>query len=138
MGKKDKVLRGQGNASRRRRRTGGGTPSAQHPRGAVLGPGHPRWDEFVVRLSQAGACDFVEENGELSWRCGGPRRPFATAILKSMVGVDVKRTLAMLEGLGCDCDCRVVLKLDGRHPVNELPNIAVPRVSNRAKRRKTS
>lgn len=109
------VKRGRRTPSRRTRNNAGRSAAAQSPGKAILSPTHPRWNELVARLSGQAGCDFQEHNGELNWRCeGGRKRPRAKAILNTMGGVDVKRTLKMLAKYGCDCDCSIVLEMNGR------------------------
>lgn len=76
----------------------------------VLTPGHPRWDEFVERLSGPEGCDFTEEQPQ--GRCDNtPQRPYATAILESMIGIDVYATLDYLQEEGGFCDCEILFNV---------------------------
>ena len=72
---------------------------------------HPRWDEFCNRLEGSEGCNFTEE----SWTCyGGYDKRFATAILGTMEGVDIEKSLAYFEENGGHCDCEILFNIDVR------------------------
>jgi len=60
-------------------------------------PEHPRWLEFVSRLSLARICFGTTEQ--------------ARAALAGMGGVDVEGSLRELARLGATCDCQIELDL---------------------------
>jgi len=74
-------------------------------------PGHPRWDEFVDRLSGREACNFHSDR----WTCFGDLR-FTKRILRQMgldeLSIDVSTTY--FKDHGGYCDCEVIFNVD--HP----------------------
>jgi rhodanese-related sulfurtransferase len=82
-----------------------------------MSPTHFRWPEFVSRLEGPEGCDFREENGKFSFKCGGGNdKSKATAILKDM-GFDdlsIRQSLAYFEKHGGYCDCEILFNVDKR------------------------
>lgn len=66
---------------------------------ATMTPAHPRWQEFVDRLSHACICIDSTEN--------------ARRVLADMTGLDVDASLAALRVLGGGCDCAIVFEIAG-------------------------
>lgn len=64
----------------------------------VMRPGHPRWREFLDRLDAVPRCTRTTEN--------------ARAILGTMPGVDVARSMYTLRELGGYCDCAILYDVD--------------------------
>ncbi len=74
-------------------------------------PRHPRWEEFVARLTGPEGCNFQGER----WTCHNDLRA-ATSILRTM-GLSergVRLSIAYFKDHGGFCDCEVVLNV-GRH-----------------------
>lgn len=72
-------------------------------------PEHPRWDEFISRLSGPEACDLHDEDSKPTLRCAdGHNKTFATAILESMGGFDLPASLAYFDQMGAWCDCEII------------------------------
>jgi hypothetical protein len=67
----------------------------------IMTPEHPRWDEFVSRLSHATICFKTTENARLA--------------LASIPGIDAEESLTALAELGGACDCQIVFFV-GRIP----------------------
>ncbi len=76
-------------------------------------PEHPLWAEFIERLSGPEGCDFrKDENGKTVWKCkGGRDKSRARAILATMPGIDVKRSLVYFEAQGGHCDCEILFNV---------------------------
>jgi hypothetical protein len=91
-------------------------------KGEVLSVDHPLWEEFSRRLSGPEGCDFRFDAGKgYAWRCThGDSRDLATAILRTMPGIDVEGTLAYFAARGCRCDCRIMFDAAGEELDDEL------------------
>ena len=63
----------------------------------IIIPGHPRWSEFVSRLSRAQFCFGTTEQ--------------ARSALAGMPDVNVERSLHALARLGGTCDCQIELDI---------------------------
>jgi hypothetical protein len=80
---------------------------------------HPRWEEFVERLSGQEGCNFRERRpgdpSSLEWDCrGGWDQGAAYAILCSM-GLTHAAAIASLEFFaanGGHCDCEIIFNVD--------------------------
>ncbi|MBO0684387.1 MAG: DUF2695 domain-containing protein [Candidatus Dormibacteraeota bacterium] len=75
-------------------------------------PRHPRWEEFIDRLSGAEGCNF-----QTSWTCyGGRDKRFSRRILARMGLTEeaIKVCLAYFQDHGGHCDCEVVFNLGER------------------------
>ena len=68
---------------------------------AIMTPAHPRWQEFVDRVSHACICLDSTEN--------------ARRELTAMGDLDVEGSLASLRVLGGACDCAIVFEVAGVH-----------------------
>jgi len=66
----------------------------------IMVPEHPRWSEFLSKLSRARICYGTSEQ--------------ARATLVSMGGIDVERSLLELARLGATCDCQIELDVAPR------------------------
>ena len=77
---------------------------------------HPRWSEFLKRLTGKEGCNFrKDDKGRARWTCkGGFSRPFATKILKEMGDIDAPRSLKYFESRGGFCDCEIVFNVPVR------------------------
>lgn len=74
---------------------------------------HPRFAEFIERLSGPEACDFRHE--PVTWCCkGGTDKTFTVTILRNMgFGEDaIRSSCAYFEARGGYCDCEIVLNVD--------------------------
>jgi hypothetical protein len=61
----------------------------------VMTPESPRWNEFADALYDAQA-----------WKaCGGAKLPRARAVMRSMGGIDIRKSLAFFREHGGWCDC---------------------------------
>ncbi len=85
---------------------------------SVMQPGHFRWEEFKSRLEGPEGCNFrydpehPDDADKIKWKCGGGTdKTFATAILSTMEGVDVAKSLAFFENHGGYCDCEIILNV---------------------------
>ena len=78
-------------------------------KGEVLTVDHPLWEEFSRRLSGPEGCDFRFHAGKgYTWICKhGDNRDLATAILRTMPGIDVDGTLAYLGARYLSCSRQV-------------------------------
>jgi hypothetical protein len=65
----------------------------------IITPRHPRWQDFVERLSHACICVETTEN--------------ARRVLSAMGRIDVEATLVALRALGGTCDCAIVFEVAG-------------------------
>jgi len=73
----------------------------------LMTPDHPRWDEFLERLSGPDGCDLKEIDGNRYSKCSALReRPFASAVLKDM-GMSVQASLTFFNSYGGYCDCEI-------------------------------
>jgi hypothetical protein len=81
----------------------------------VMTPQNLRWKSFADALYRA-----MEWN-ENGWKCDGnlneAERPervhrYAKAVLASMGGVDIKKSLAFFEEHGGGCDCEILFNVD--------------------------
>ncbi len=61
-------------------------------------PDHPRWAEFLERLSRVDRCALTTEHSR--------------AILESMDGIDAPESLRALGAIGGYCDCSILYDLD--------------------------
>jgi hypothetical protein len=76
---------------------------------------HPRWVEFIERLSGPEACDVREgADGNITWRCSARTREYAAAILRDMGASDgdLLATLDYFDEHGGHCDCEIWLNVD--------------------------
>ena len=76
-------------------------------------PRHPRWEEFIERLSGPEGCNFTDTSGACS---GDMERPMCRRILTRM-GLSERAiavSLAYYRDHGGYCDCEVVLNVGGR------------------------
>ena len=82
----------------------------------VLTPQHPLWEEFSERLEGQEGCDFKQEGettASITWRCkGGTNVELATAILTTMEGIDVGRTLKYFADNGGHCNCEILFNVE--------------------------
>jgi len=80
---------------------------AQSP--VPISPRHPRWEEFLDRLSGPEGCNF-----RTTWTCfGGTDKRHSRRVLAEM-GLSpraIEASLAYFEDHGGYCDCEVVLNL---------------------------
>ncbi len=76
-------------------------------------PHHPRWEEFIDRLSGPEGCNFTGTK----WTCfGGEDKRFSRRILADMGLPEdaIAVSLAYFEDHGGHCDCEVVFNVGGR------------------------
>ncbi|HEY7199626.1 MAG TPA: DUF2695 domain-containing protein [Candidatus Dormibacteraeota bacterium] len=75
-------------------------------------PRHPRWNEFIERLSGPEGCNFRDTR----WTCHGTEKRFCREILTRMGLSDraIAISLAYFEDHGGYCDCEVVLNVGSR------------------------
>lgn len=76
-------------------------------------PRHPRWDEFIERLSGPEGCDFTDTTCVCA---GGTDKRLSRRILARM-GLSERAiaiSLAYFEDHGGFCDCEVVLNVGTR------------------------
>jgi hypothetical protein len=66
-----------------------------HTNQEIMVPEHPRWSEFVSRLSRARICFGTTEQARVT--------------LANMGDVDVEGSLHELARLGATCDCQIEL-----------------------------
>jgi hypothetical protein len=79
----------------------------------MMTPDHPKWEEFMERMTGPEACDFKEDpkRGH-TWICkGGNNRDFAKKILADM-GADVEASLDYFSEHGGHCDCEIAFNVD--------------------------
>lgn len=91
----------------------------------TMTPAHTLWDEFIERLEGPEGCNFQEdEHGKITWRCmGGSDKSFATAILETMLNIDVAGSLRFFERYGGYCDCEILFNVEaGWAALPPLPN----------------
>ena len=78
---------------------------------AVMQRGHPRWVEFLKRLTSLEEGCGLKREGPVyrNNKCDGTHlRPLATKILQSMEGVDVEASLKWIGENGGSCDCEIL------------------------------
>ena len=68
-------------------------------RAEIIVPDHPRWPEFIAKLSRARLCYGTTEQTRIT--------------LAAMGDVDVEGTLSALKRLGGNCDCQIELDIAG-------------------------
>ena len=66
-------------------------------RNDLMTPDHPRWNDFLEKLSRALICERTTRN--------------ARSVLTQLGGIDVDRSLETLRRLGGRCDCEIVFDL---------------------------
>ena len=78
----------------------------------IMNPKHELWNVFLNRLKGPEGCNYKDEDGSLIWECkGGTNKDFATAILKTIPGIDVEGSLAFFEENGGHCDCEILFNV---------------------------
>jgi hypothetical protein len=79
----------------------------------IMGPQHPRWDDFVRLLAGPEGCNYHQTEGEdPQWTCGGEDKPLARAILaKHFPDVDIEETMKFFEERGGYCDCEIIFNV---------------------------
>jgi hypothetical protein len=82
----------------------------------VLTPESTRWEEFVDRMEGPEGLRLKRgRNGQLKWYCSSDLScPLATAILKSMGGINIPRTLKYFRSKGGFCDCEILMNVPFR------------------------
>lgn len=80
----------------------------------TMRPGHPRWGEFVERLTGPGALNLrLTRGGQPVWTCDGQYPPTqAKRILREMKNINVEISIEYLMGRGGNCDCEIVWNVD--------------------------
>ena len=79
----------------------------------IMTPEHELWQEFVDRLSGPEGCNISKDNnGDLKWYCSGGSQTKAIAILESIPGINVEKSLLYFEEHGGYCDCEILLNVD--------------------------
>lgn len=80
----------------------------------IMTPEHELWKEFVDRLTGPEGCNVAPtKTGHQTWCCSRNKdKPLATAILKTMPGIDVEKSLAYFEEHDGYCDCEILLNVD--------------------------
>lgn len=86
----------------------------------IMTPKHPKWEEFIEILAGERGCNFIEKepdtpesSASFTWTCDNSTdRPFATAILTEMGGIDIEKTLQYFDAAGGHCDCEIVFNVD--------------------------
>jgi hypothetical protein len=73
-------------------------------------PLHPRWAEFVERLSGPTRCNVNQIEERKVWTCEHDMRG-AEFVLKSMDGIDVENSLNFLRRFA-QCDCQILFDLE--------------------------
>lgn len=76
---------------------------------SVMFPAHPRWPEFIERLSGPEGCDFSERGSVCS---GGNDKHFALAILGDMGDIDIEASIALFEENCGFCDCEIIFNVE--------------------------
>jgi len=80
----------------------------------VMTVDHPRWDEFIERLTGPEGCHFhykvPNDVKSTTWKCSSRGHELATPILKSM-GCDVDKSIAYFRSNGGCCDCEVIFNV---------------------------
>ena len=74
----------------------------------ILSPGHPRWGEFVVKLSRSLIVT------DTKWRCDGDRHYRYTKQVMGEMGygeIDIAETLQFFQAHGGFCDCEVMFNV---------------------------
>jgi len=91
----------------------------------ALHRGHPRWREFVTRLSSAEGCDFREETpGDprtTTWKCHGESdKSFAIGIMRAMglTEEEIRASVLYFDANGGHCDCEILLNVDLEAPTS--------------------
>lgn len=79
---------------------------------------HPLWEQFLEQLEGEQGCNFHEKiEGDpksITWTCtSSPDRPFATAILEKISGIDIEKTMQFFDSKGGGCDCEIIFNIGG-------------------------
>lgn len=82
--------------------------------GDTMRPEHPRWGEFMGKLTGPGALNLIAPIGKkTTWTCDGECPPTqAKRILKEMGGISVTDSIEYFMGRGGNCDCEIVWNVD--------------------------
>ena len=75
---------------------------------------HPKWEEFILRLSGPEGCDFKEDaNGKTTWKCkNGEDKSLAIKILRAMDIEDIEGTISYFEDNSGYCDCEILFNVE--------------------------
>ena len=78
---------------------------------------HPKWNEFIYRLSSLEGCNFREKSKDepekIIWDCSGSmERPFAVAILQKIGNIDIPKSLEYFDEHSGFCDCEILINMD--------------------------
>lgn len=87
----------------------------------IMRPGHPRWEDFIVRLHGPEGCNFTGEGASMSFTCDGSTLSKSEAILTDMGDIDVDESLDYFRDHGGHCDCEVIFNVLGNAPESEAP-----------------
>jgi hypothetical protein len=82
----------------------------------LLIPGHPQWEEFVIRLSGPEGINTRISGDKLNWDCDHTRRMAFTRYILAEFGADVEASITCFLEQGWACDCAVVLLSDATEP----------------------
>ena len=72
----------------------------------IMTPAHPLWNDFIERLNEA------LSDGDKNLCTGDESKIVATQILKSIPGIDVKKSLEFFDENGGFCDCGIFGNVD--------------------------
>lgn len=76
----------------------------------TMTPKHPRWNEFLERLNGTEGVNCRDGEKGVEWDCSSKSdRPFATAILSSIGGIDIPASFEYFNDHGGFCDCEILL-----------------------------
>lgn len=83
----------------------------------IMTPTNERWEEFIERLEGKEGCDFkdkIKDKPEsITWKCPSKKnKPLATAILKKMRNINIKKSLKYFDEHGGHCDCEILFNVE--------------------------
>ena len=79
----------------------------------IMRPGHPRWNEFRIKLQSKEGCNFSEdESGKVTYNCSDSEdKPLTTKILNTMPEIDIPSSLKYFDQHGSYSDFDIALNI---------------------------
>ena len=79
----------------------------------IMKPGHPRWNEFRIKLQGKEGCNFSEdESGKVTYNCSYSKdKPLTTKILNTMREIDIPLSFEYFDQHGSYSDFDIALNI---------------------------